>query len=141
MRKGFAVAAAAAALVAGGCGGDDALTKAEFVEQGNKICADASAELERQAEETFGGGETPDEAAQLAFVEDVVLPSVQQQIDDLAALEPPEEDVETVDDIIATAQEAIDAGEEDIEALAAAQEDPFAEANQKAEDYGLTECA
>ncbi|MEJ7892716.1 MAG: hypothetical protein WKF94_08745 [Solirubrobacteraceae bacterium] len=142
MRKTFAIAAAVAGLGVAGCGGDDeALTKAEFVKQGNAICAKGNAELETKVEELLAGGKEPDMEAQIAFFEDEVLPIVQGQVDDLGGLTPPEADQGEVDELIASAQEAIDKAEEDLEAVAAAEEDPFADANEKAEAYGLTECA
>ena len=142
MRKTFAVAAVMAGLGVAGCGGDDeALTKAEFVKQGNAICAKGNAELKTKVEELIAGGKEPDMEAQIAFVEEEFLPNVQGQIDDLGELTPPEADEGEVEAIIASAQEAIDKAEEDLEAVAAAEEDPFADANEKAGAYGLSECA
>ena len=142
MRKTFAIAAAVAGLGVAGCGGDDeALTKAEFVKQGNAICAKGNAELKTKVEELIAGGKEPDMEAQIAFVEEEFLPNVQGQIDDLGELTPPEADEGEVEAIIASAQEAIDKAEADLEAVAAAEEDPFADANEKAGAYGLSECA
>jgi len=142
MRKTFAVAAVMAGLGVAGCGGDDeALTKAEFVKQGNAICAKGNAELKTKVEELIAGGKEPDMEAQIAFVEEEFLPNVQGQIDDLGELTPPEADEGEVEAIIASAQEAIDKAEADLEAVAAAEEDPFADANEKAGAYGLSECA
>jgi len=142
MRKTFAIAAAVAGLGVAGCGGDDeALTKAEFVKQGNAICAKGNAEIEKKVEELIAGGKEPDMDAQIAFFEDDVLPNLQGQIDDLGELTPPEADEGEVEAIIASAQEAIDKAEEDLEAVAAAEEDPFADANEKLGAYGLSKCA
>ena len=67
-RYGCAVAIALVAAGAGaGCGGDDdekALTKAEFIKQGDAICKKAAAEGEKQADEMFadlGSNEEPSE--------------------------------------------------------------------------------
>ena len=143
MRKTFAIAAAVAGLGVAGCGGDDAepLTKAEFIKQGNAICAKGNAELETKVKELIAGGKEPDMEAQIAFFEDEILPIVQGQVDDLGELTPPEADEGEVDELIASAQEAVDKAEEDLEAVAAAEEDPFADANEKAGAYGLSECA
>ncbi|MEJ7892717.1 MAG: hypothetical protein WKF94_08750 [Solirubrobacteraceae bacterium] len=142
MRSTFAIAAAVAGLGVAGCGGDDkALTKAEFVKQGNAICAKGNAELETEEEELIADGKAPDREELIAFFEDEVLPNVQGQIDDLAELTPPEADQGEVDELIASAQEAIDKSEGDMEAVVASDENPFDDADEKAGAYGLAECA
>ena len=156
----FAILAALGAIAVAGCGGDDettadvttgasgasgvtgaALTEDEFLEQGNAICAAGSKELDAQAQEVFGG-QQPSPAELEQFVGDILVPSIQGQIDGVRALVPPDD---IADDVTAFLDEAESAlGEiEDEPSLAAASnaESPFAEANRMAEDLGLTECA
>ena len=136
---------AATGLIAAGCGDDDddggdALTKEEFVTQGNKICTDGNAEIEAEAEEVFASGQpTPEE--ELAFAEDSVVPNIQSQIDGLRDLTPPEEDEETVTEMLDAAQAALDRAEADPSLLTSAGgEDVFVDVNVQLNDYGLTEC-
>lgn len=51
----------AVGLVASACGSDEALTKAEFIEQGNAICTNTKAQLEPIFDEAFA---IPDDATQ-----------------------------------------------------------------------------
>jgi hypothetical protein len=136
-------------LIAGGCGDDDddggddgaeALTKEEYLAQGNQICKQGEAELDAVADETFSGGE-PDQATLEAFVNDALIPNVQGQIDQLRDLGIPEADEEQVTQILDEAELALQDIKED-PSLAAGQggEDPFAEVNTKLDEYGLTAC-
>ena len=145
----FLLAAVALALVAAGCGDDDdsgdsgdgsatALTKEEFLQQGNAICANGNAELDAVTA-NFGPGTSPAEIE--AFVTDTLVPNVQGQIDDLSALTPPEGDEEEVEAILTAAEDAL-AEVEEVPSTVTEDggTDPFNEANRLAEDYGLVAC-
>ncbi len=104
---------------------------------GNEICADANAEAQAAAQDTFANGEpSPDELEQ--FVQDTVIPSVGGQISDLEALGAPEGDEDQVNAIIDAVQQGLDEVEADPQAIL---QGPFDEANRLAVDYGLTDCA
>ena len=122
------------------CGGDEPepLTKDEFTTQANKICSDGNAELETAAEEL---GESPSEEQIEEFVTDAVLPNLQGQHDDLEDLAAPEGDEDEVEEILDALQDGIDGIEEDPAGAITSGEDPLAEASELAGDYGLTECA
>jgi hypothetical protein len=132
-----------------GCGDDEeALSKEEFLRQGNAVCAEGNEELDALFEEQFADleeGEEPDPAQFAAFIEDDVVPRVQEQIDDIADLEPPEELADDVEQLVTKAQAALDELEQqakdDPEALLQQEEDPFAEVNEDAAEIGLTVCA
>ena len=135
------VLVAASALLAA-CGGDDEsssepLTKAEFLTQGNAICAEANKEIGAAIEEIPS---EPDEAQLESFTSDTFVPNIQGQLDDLGDLGPPEGDEEKVDAIIGSAQEALDKVEDD-PSLLLSNDDPFNESYDLAENYGLEECA
>ena len=151
-RTGALLLVGGAALIGAGCGDDDEdttgassapLTKQEFAQQANQICADGNEEIDEGAQATFSEGR-PAPEDQEAFFTDTVIPNVQSQIDDIRALTPPEGDEEEVAAIVDSAQSAVDEIEADPAALADIEEggssDPFAEANKLAEDYGLEEC-
>ena len=145
---GLAVVAVAA--VAAGCGGGDdeeALSKAEFVTQGNKICTDFNTAVDKDAGKAFAGLEsasdvTPDVARKFF---DAALPKFDDAVADLDALGAPEGDEDTV-------QAIIDAGKSDSKAIEDVKDDDAAitkfvtqgsatpDFDKKAEDYGLTEC-
>jgi hypothetical protein len=135
---GFALLAAG--LLAAGCGGgDDELTKAEFLKQGNAICKKGDKEINTVAEKTFTSKQHPSDAEITKFAEGTVIPNVQGQIDGLRDLNPPSDDEDQVNAILDEAQSALDKGKDD-PTIFASNQDPFKKANQLAKDYGLTEC-
>jgi hypothetical protein len=150
----LAAIGAVAALVATGCGGDDdddgttaattggeggALSKAAFVTAADGVCAQGDKQIEKEAEQLFGGGGQPSAKEQEQFFADTVLPNIQSQIDGIRALTPPEGDEEQVTAILDAAQEAIDESEQDPSVITGG-DDPFAEANRLAGEYGLKDC-
>jgi hypothetical protein len=160
--------ALAAGLIAAGCGDDDddaattaatattsvgatgatgaatgePLAKEEFVAQADAICKESDREIDAEAQEFFPQGGNPGAAEEEAFVSEVLVPRVQEQIDGIRALTPPEGDEDEVTAILDAAQEGIDQLEQDPSAITGAGSgpDPFAEANRLARDYGLKVC-
>jgi hypothetical protein len=143
-----AIAAALVLIVAvAGCGGgsDDsssstaaALSKEDFLKQGNQICADGNKEIEAASSQVFSSGK-PSQDEMDAFVNDTLIPSVQSQVDAIRALGAPEGDEDQVNAILDAAQGAIDEAKAD-PTLLEGNNDPFAETNKLANAYGLTEC-
>jgi hypothetical protein len=157
--------ALAAGLIAAGCGDDDdetttsstttttagatgatgatgePLSKDEFITQADAICEAGDKKIDAAAQETFSGGQ-PSQAEQEQFVTEDVVPNIQEQVDGLRALTPPEGDEDEVSAILDSAQDAIDQIESDPGTLTegANGDDPFSEANQLAKEYGLTVC-
>ena len=133
------------ALLAAGCGDDDddggqevqAPTKAEFIEQGDKICAEADQALADAALEQYPEGPPTGEDA-VAFAEDVFIPNLQGQHDDLAALPPPAGEEEAVADLLATLQAGIDEIAADPENFV--QSDALEDASAAAADFGFRNC-
>lgn len=139
--KATFVAAALGGAVLGGCGGDDdkALSKAEFLKQGNAICDKGNKKLSAAAEEAFGKKSQPTKQDIAKFAEEEAIPAVESQLSDLRALEPPKADKAEVDKILATADAALKKAKADPAVFAGS--DPFEEANRMAGDYGLEKCA
>lgn len=156
----FSLLVAGLALVVAGCGGDDetsttattsstvagattggtALTKEEFLAQANAVCKEGGKAIDQAASGIFTG-QKPTQA-QLEQAAQIFVPGIQAQIDAVRALPAPEGDEETVGNFLDVSQEALDQVEADPSLLAASDNDgPFAESNQLAEEYGLTECA
>jgi hypothetical protein len=133
----------AVGLIAAGCGSDDngdsgggggdALSKEDFLAQGNQICKDGNAAL--NAADAPAGR---DEASLDAFVADTFVPNIQGQIDDLNDLTPPDEIADDVNKALDDAQTALDRVKDDPSTLA---NDTFADVGQQFTDIGLTECA
>ena len=132
------------ALLAGCGGGDDssstatALTKAEFLKQGNAICAKGNKATDQLVNQTFTQGKKPTEA-QLEKFTSQAAPIVQQQIDGLRALGAPTGGEQQVNQILDDAQSALDMVKQDPSLFLKG--DPFKKANQEAKAYGLSACA
>jgi hypothetical protein len=132
-----------ALLLLGACGGgEDRLTKAEFTSKANAICKKASTELDKAGNEAFGSKEpTTDQIA--TYISDTLVPKVEQQLDDIDELKPPKDMEDDVDALLKTARADVAAVKKDVKADAEKLiqgDDPFADANQKADALGLKEC-
>ncbi len=141
----------AIALVAGGCGDDaEALTKDEYLQRANAICAASNAQADLIFLEVTA--DLPDEPTPQQVNEAVVeigtrtTPIIEAQLDDLRALRAPEGDEDTLavlfDDVEAAQEEFVQLAEDAAAGDQAAfrAEDPFADVDQRAIQYGLTVC-
>lgn len=158
MSKGFLALLAsvvAIALVAAGCGSSSdttgstseaTLTKSEFLKKGNAICAAGNKEIEEgfeefTEEEGINDKAPPSKAQSQKASETILLPTINKQIEGLRELGTPEGDEGEVDELLTSAEEAVEKGEEDPVALIEEEgSNPFAEVNKAAREYGLTVC-
>jgi hypothetical protein len=143
---------ALAAIVAG-CGDSDdsgdgtteateALTKAEFIKQGDAICEEANEQNETEAEEFaedngFTLEKATDEQLEDAITE-VLVPSLNQQAEDIAALGAPEGDEDRVEEIVVSLESGADEIEE--KPSLAFEGEPLKESRRLAGDYGFKVC-
>jgi hypothetical protein len=143
------------ALVAVGCGGGDdssgdatessssSLTKAEFIKQGDEICAKANSAIEEEAnefaEENNIDTEKPTEAQQEEVIEQVFGPALRQQSEEIADLGPPQGEEEAVEDIVEAVGRGADEVEEDPAALLEGK-NPLTEAGKLAKAFGFKQC-
>jgi hypothetical protein len=145
------LAVLALAVFAAGCGDGDeststaSITKTEFLAQGNAICKKGNQEIDSDFESFAkkhdlqqSDGLTDAEATEAS--EEILIPNVQDQVDQIGELGAPEGQEAQVDAILAAVQKGIDELEADPTAIQG-NSDPFAEANKMAKDYGLTACA
>jgi hypothetical protein len=130
------------ALLAAGCGGssEEALTKSEFVKQGNAICAKATKTREKAVIELIKGADpqTSQKALQREAA-DIALPPYEtaaEEIDDLGAPDGGEAEVEAIVEAMEEAAAQVDANPQ----TAIAGNLPFRKANKAAESYGLDAC-
>ena len=127
------------ALGAAACGDDDdsestSITKEEFVERANQVCAEGDGDLEGVPEP-----ESLEEATDI--IRERLIPSLRRQIDEIRDIGFPEADRERLSDTFDRAEEVLDEVEADVEGALESQEDPFDEVNEELADYGLDECA
>lgn len=153
----LALALAALAFAAVGCGGDDdegtdtgatgatgvsgaPLTQEEFISQADAICRTSGQDIDQEANSLFSGGQ-PSQAEIDQFADEILVPGLQEQADGIRALTPPEGDEEEIGTMLDELEQAIDEIEQDPSLLQASDDaGPFAEVNQMAQDYGLEEC-
>ena len=153
----LSVLAVGVAILAAGCGDDDEASTgatttteaasaapiplSEWVDRADKICADASATLNQQIASEFSDGQ-PDEEAIAQFTDEHVIPSLQRQHDEIAALPPPKGNEGDAEALLTALEQGIAALEADPTAAVTetGSDSPFAEANEFAGKLGLREC-
>lgn len=144
----------AVALALAGCGGSSktssstsatvakpVLTKAEFLAQGNAICAEGNRKLaaaQKTLEQAVGNA-APTRAQISAFVNGVFVPAIQAQIDKLRALGAPAGEKAAVAHALNLAQADIDAVKAKPQTLVSGH--PFANFAHLVHAYGLRSCA
>jgi hypothetical protein len=142
----------AAGLVATGCGGSSsstaksttapALSKAQFLAQGNAICTQGQQKLgaAQKALEKAIGNHAPTPAQTTAYVNAAFAPSIQSQIDGIRALGAPSGEQATITSMLDIAQTDLDHVKSN-PTLLTGNSNPFANFAQLAHSYGLTACA
>ena len=112
------------------------LTESDFTSQANAICTAGNEEVDAAAADL---GQQPSQADIESFAEDTLVPSIQDQINAIAALGAPEGETEQVDTFLEDAQDKLDELEKD--PSLAVNDNLFADVNEQATALGLTECA
>jgi hypothetical protein len=121
--------------------GGAAPTKAAFIKEADKVCTVAENELTEEVEEfakqhNIPLEKEPTEDQQAELFQEVVLPNIARQGEELAALTPPEGDEETIEDITSTLESEV----EEAEGEGGVNEEALAGATKKAKAYGFKSC-
>lgn len=148
------VALALAALVAfaAGCGsgGSDStestasISKADFLKQANAICEEGNENINAKFEEftkenNLSETEEPPKEVQEEAIEEVLIPAINTQIEEIRALGTPEGDEGELEEVFSSEEGVLEEAEEEPTILfenTATQK----EANKVAREYGLTVC-
>ncbi len=112
----------------------------DFAEQANDICVAGNEELDAAAETAFGGGGEPSDVEVEKYVDDVLVPSVQGQIDAITALGEPEEGADELSTALEDSQSALGEVEADPTIITGGS-DPFADVEAQFQELGLPACA
>jgi len=136
--------------IAAGCGEDDSdstatVTKAQFLKQGNAICAAGNKELDEEFEAFNEDGhlkenQQPSDAEAEEIADTILLPAVTEQLDELRELDAPEGEEEQVDEILSEAESAVEEVEDDPASIVTEANSPFTRVNKMAREYGLSVC-
>jgi hypothetical protein len=118
-------------------------TKAAFIKEADKICGDAEEELGEEISAYAKEHDIPiskeeptsDQEAEL--FQEVVLPNVARQGEEIAALTPPEGDEGTIEDLTGTLEDEVAEAEEN---GGGPGDETLAGATKKAQAYGLKTC-
>lgn len=122
-----------------GCGGgEEQLTKAQFLKRGDAICRQAGAEQAERASHYKKGQIAPGE---FEAVTAVFVPPMEKELRRLKALSPPQGDDKEVRTILKGIEKGVKDAKFDYLDLFVEQTDPFAEANELARNYGFHACA
>jgi hypothetical protein len=147
----------ALAIAVAGCGSSDdstdtdtasvdvTITKEQLIAQGDAVCKQGNEEIEdgfdRFAEENnIPDGKEPSDAQGVEIVEQIIVPNLKTQSELIRGIGAPEGDEEEIGEMLDSLDAAIEEAEEDPEALFSEDTDPFGDANEKAQEYGFTEC-
>jgi hypothetical protein len=144
-------ALAALALIVAGCGGGSSstestssLSKAEFLKEGNAVCAKGNEEIEETfesfAKEHNLSEKNPPSEDELQEVASEILPIISNQIEGVRDVGIPSEGGQGIEDALNAAEEALEEAEEDPTAFTGEKDDPFKKANKMATEVGLTAC-
>jgi hypothetical protein len=137
---GLLVCALTLGLVLAGCGGgDDNLTKAEFIKQADAICKQGNQRINAAAKDVFTTKQEPSQAQLKQFATETLIPDVQGQVDEVRALNEPSDDEAQVNEFLDSAQSELDKGKKD--PLYMTTDKSFSKANQLGKQYGFKVCA
>jgi hypothetical protein len=149
-RLGLSVTVVAAiSLFFWGCGSDDGasgsaqVSKAAFVRQANAVCEAASERIVAKSATAEQNGKTgPQAGAELVPV--ILVPAIEEEIEEVRALEMPEGDEAQIEAILDALQEVMDKAKvapEEFLAVLGAGERPYRKVEKLANAYGIDECA
>ncbi len=123
--------------------GSAAPTKAAFIKEGDEICTDEEKELNKEIEAFAQKNNldlSKDELSsdqETELFQELVLPNIAKQAEELAALTPPEGDEETIEELTDTLTREVEEAEE---AGGKPASDTLAGATKEAKAYGFKSC-
>jgi hypothetical protein len=145
--------ALALGLLVAGCGSSDdsseentsSLTKAEFIKQADAICEKADDEIEGEVEafaEENGipTDKEPSDEVKEELVVEVIVPSIEEQAEGIAALGAPSGEEDQIDQIVEGIETAASETAEDPSSVISGSEGAFKGVNEEAKEYGFKVC-
>lgn len=129
-------------VLAAACGGEEEISKDEYLKRAKEICDQGNKDLEKATDEAFANikeGETPSEERIQDYARTIVVPMVRRQVQDLRNLPKPKGAADQVDEIYDAVEETLDKIEADPDLLLNSQ-GLFKEADDLAKKYGYEVC-
>ncbi len=117
-------------------------SKAAFIKEADKVCSKAELELSEEVLDfakkngiDIEKEEEPSDDQKTEIYEQIVLPNISRQADELSQLTPPKGDEATIEELTSTlSDEADNADPSNLD------ESTFEDASKMAKEYGLTSC-
>jgi hypothetical protein len=133
----------AVAALGSGCGSSyHGLTKAEFIKRATAICAKSDKANDAALRKALAKDPSPSEIAKV--FSGTVVPLINKELDELAALEPPKADRDRVKEMIAELRNETKTLatrlETDPAKVLNSKEDPYEKSHAAFKAYGLTRC-
>ena len=142
-----AIGVLAAAMIGAGCGGSDdpEITKAEFIKEVDAVCAKGNKQIETKfidyVQSTgFKVGQQPSEKQLEELLETLLIPTVEQETEEIEDLGMPKGDEQEVEALLAAIEEGREKAEEDPKSVILETGVAFAKADELAKKYGLKVC-
>jgi hypothetical protein len=142
--------ALAIALVVVGCGGgsdDEAppISKAELIKKGDAICEKGGGKAQTKLnsyvkENKIAKGQEPTDAQFTEISEDILVPAIEVQIDEIRALGAPDGDEEQVEEMLDVLQEGIEGAEDDPVKAVKETSRLLAKGDKLLQEYGFEVC-
>jgi hypothetical protein len=152
----IALAAAALALIAPGCGsgGDSSssiatgtLSKEAFIKKADAICAKGSEAMQkgfsvylRKNKKSIIALRHPSKADYQGLIVGVLVPNLEKEIKEIRALGAPSGDEERIEGFLTALEEGIEVAENDPKAVTHSSEAIFGVGSRLAKEYGLEVC-
>lgn len=115
-------------------GGNDSISKAEFITQANALCATFDGEMQVAQADVL----TEDD--QVVMIATVLVPKLRALMVDIRELGFPAGDEALIGGLVEQTEDELDVIAADPAALLTSTEDPFEEINAQLVEYGLTVC-
>jgi len=128
----------ALALSIGACGGDSGLTKDELIAQGDQICRDGKATIDREARTAFTS--SPSRAELEAFFTKTTIPTYRQELSKMKGLDPDGDSEQAWNDIVTKLEQGINQLAQDPMLAMNPDSSPLGKASQAARDFGMKVC-
>jgi hypothetical protein len=118
-------------------------TKAAFIKEGDEICTKDETELDKELEAFAEENNIDPEKGELSadqeteLFQELVLPNIAKQAEEIAALTPPEGDEETIEELTDTLSSEVEEAEEE---GGKPSNDTLAGATKMAQAYGFKSC-
>lgn len=120
------------------CGGDSGLTRDELIAQGDQICRDGKATIDREASTALTSN--PSRTELEAFFGKTAIPTYRQELAKMKELDPDGDSEQAWNDIITKLEQGINQLAQDPMLAMNPDSTPLGEASKAARDFGMKVC-